>query len=766
MKIKSYLLVVVAFALAMSLLNLVSGPALVAEATAYGPSEVLTGSGDTDGDGINDDEDNCPDVYNPSQTDSDGDGIGDACEGGDLTCVTIQRGTFGDVADGYIWEASPGTSGNGSYLYTGIVGGGEKRSLLRFGLNVLPEDAIVQSSTFGIREMSSGSGETVTIYRITEPWVEGEPTWNNFADNYDDTVVWGTFVAEGYSFLTTDVTELTSGWVGGTEPNYGLLLMNLNDPPASDAYASSDISYVYKRPWLEVCYVINDLPMANDDTAVTDEDTSVAIDVTVNDTDVYGGIDPTTVSIVSDPAHGSVSVDLVSGDVTYTPSADYNGADSFTYTVNDTYGATSNVATVTVTVNPVNDPPVANDDTASTPEDTPVDIDVLNNDTDPEGDDPIVTLGSNPPHGSAAVNPDGTVEYTPDLDYCGADFFTYTISDGNGGTDTATVNVTVTCVNDLPVANDDTASTPEDTPVDINVLANDTDVDGTIDPTTVSTVSGPAHGSVSVDSISGEVTYTPNTGYDGTDSFTYTVQDDDGATSNVATVTVTVNPVNDPPVANDDTASTPEDTPVDIDVLNNDTDPEGDDLTVTFVSNPPHGSAAINPDGTVKYTPDPNYCGADSFTYTISDGNGGTDTATVNVTVICVNDLPVANDDTAETPEDTPVDIDVLANDTDVDGTIDPTTVSIVSSPTNGSVSVDPVSGEVTYTPNTGYNGDDSFTYTVKDNEGATSNVATVAVTVIAGPEPAPSDYTFYLPLLMHHPVNDPEEWWPASLRR
>jgi uncharacterized repeat protein (TIGR02543 family) len=366
------------------------------------------------------------------------------------TCVTIQRGTLGDVADGYIWEARP-TGGNftSSDFRSGFWSSGETRALIRFDLGVLPEDAVVQSAVLGLEQRSPGTGETVYIHRITEEWTEGGPTWDNFAGNYD-AFAWASFGSVG-GLITVDVTGLASAWVGGTESNYGMMLIN-SPTSAVDRYISSDYSRLDMRPWLEVCYVIgvNTPPVANDDTATTDEDTPVVIDVTANDTDVDGTIDPTTVSIVSGPANGSASVDPVSGDVTYTPDADYNGSDGFTYTVDDDDGATSNVATVTVTVNDVNDPPVANDDTAAT--------------------------------------------------------------------------------------------TNEDTPVVIDVTANDTDVDGTIDPTTVSIVSGPANGSASVDPVSGDVTYTPDAGYSGSDSFTYTVDDDDGATSNVATVTVNVVP--------------------------------------------------------------------------------------------------------------------------------------------------------------------------------------------------------------------------------
>ena len=291
--------------------------------------------------------------------------------------------------------------------------------------------------------------------------------------------------------------------------------------------------------------------------------------------------------------------------------------------------------------------------------------------------------------------------------------------------------------NGPPVAEDDSFSTAEDTVVVIDVLANDTDLDGTIDPTSVAIVSDPTNGSLSVDAVTGLVTYTPNANYNGQDSFTYKVADNDGLISDAATVSLTVNAVNDGPVAEDDSFSTAEDTVVVIDVLANDTDLDGtiDPTSVAIVSDPTNGSLSVDAvTGLVTYTPNANYNGQDSFTYKVADNDGLiSDAATVSLTVNAVNavnDGPVAEDDSFSTAEDTVVVIDVLANDTDLDGTIDPTSVAIVSDPTNGSLSVDAVTGLVTYTPNANYNGQDSFTYKVADNDGLISDAATVSLTV------------------------------------
>jgi large repetitive protein len=458
---------------------------------------------------------------------------------------------------------------------------------------------------------------------------------------------------------------------------------------------------------------VNDAPVAVNDTVSTAEDTPVTINVKGNDTDVDG--DTLTVQSVTQGAKGTVSI--VSGQVLYTPNANYNGTDSFTYVISDGNGGTS-TATVNVTITPVNDAPVAMNDIATTAEDTPVTISVLSNDTDVENDTLTITAKTNGANGTVAIV-GNQLKYTPNANYNGTDSFTYIISDGNGGTSTATVNVTVTPVNDAPIAVNDTVSTAEDTPITINVKGNDTDVDGDI--LTVQSVTQGAKGTVSI--VSGQVLYTPNANYNGTDSFTYTISDGNGGTS-TATVNVTITPVNDAPVAINDTVTTAEDTPITINVKGNDTDVDGDTLTVQSVTQGTKGTVSIV-SGQVLYTPNANYNGTDSFTYVISDGNGGTSTATVNVTVTPVNDAPIAVNDTATTAEDTPITINVKGNDTDVDG--DTLTVQSVTQGAKGTVSI--VSGQVLYTPNANYNGTDSFTYVISDGNGGTST-ATVNVTI------------------------------------
>jgi hypothetical protein len=291
------------------------------------------------------------------------------------------------------------------------------------------------------------------------------------------------------------------------------------------------------------------------------------------------------------------------------------------------------VATVSVTITSVNDAPVAVDDSATTAEDTPIVLNLVANDTDVDSTTLAVVSLTAPLHGSAVVNADGTVTYTPFANFFGTDGFDYTLSDGHGGQDVGSVSVSITAVNDPPQAVDDTAELAEDGSVLIDVRANDSDPDG--DALKLTAVSAPVHGTAVIDG--GAVRYTPVANFSGRDSFTYTVGDADESRS--ASVTIDVRPVDDLPVARDDLATTDEDQPVLIAVLANDSDADGVGLTIDSLTAAAHGTVAIAGDS-VRYTPAANYHGADGFSYTLRDGKGRTAAASVAVSIAPVNDAP------------------------------------------------------------------------------------------------------------------------------
>ncbi|HGS5633735.1 TPA: tandem-95 repeat protein, partial [Vibrio parahaemolyticus] len=592
--------------------------------------------------------------------------------------------------------------------------------------------------------------------------------------------------SNGYFVLVGNDVKLTQAGVDAVnndELNLKDLTISASVSDGVNPTASDSDSLIVNR--------VNDAPTVEN--AIADQVLSEDFDAyTIDLNEVFKDTDSSLEFSVS--GNNSIQISIVSGVATITPTADWNGKETITFTAKDPSGESVS-QTVNFTVTPVAD---IEADKTTVVEDTPTIIKVLGNDTF-EDDGKVVSLDTNngPANGTVSVNPDGSVTYTPNDNYVGKDTFTYIVTSG-GVSESATVEVNVTPVNDAPVAKGDIATTQEDTAVTIDVLPNDTDIDG--DTLRIDSASVPSdQGTVEI--VDGKLVFTPAENFNGNAEITYTVTD--GSLTDQATVKVTVNAVNDTPVVESnladqtlaedfttytidlntafsdvdnvdgeltfsvsgnsnvlvliengiatisptadwngsetltftatdpsgesvsqtvdftvapvvdieaDSADVVEDTPTIINVLGNDTF-EGKDKVVSLdaENGPKNGTVIVNNDGTVTYTPDDNYVGKDTFTYVVTSG-GVSESTTVTVNVTPVNYAPVAKDDIATTQEDTAVTIDVLPNDTDVDG--DKLSIQSASVPeTQGTVEI--VDGKLVFTPAKNYHGDAEITYTV-----------------------------------------------------
>ncbi|EMR01517.1 Ig-like domain-containing protein [Cesiribacter andamanensis] len=444
---------------------------------------------------------------------------------------------------------------------------------------------------------------------------------------------------------------------------------------------------------------VNDAPQAANQLLSTPEDQ--ALSLLLSATDVDG--DALSYTLLTAPAHGTLSGTAPA--LIYTPDPDYVGTDAFTFAVSDGV-LTSPAATVSISILPINDAPQALTQSLGTAEDTPLSITLSG--VDPEGDALSYTITSPSAHGSLSGTAPNLV-YTPDADYHGTDAFSFTVSDGELSASPATIAITISPVNDAPLAQAQALTGQEDTPISITLSG--TDVDG--DALSYSLITGPAHGSLS--GTAPNLTYTPTANYTGGDAFTFAISD--GLLSTSAIISITILPINDAPLALSQSLSTPEDTPLSITLSGSDA--EGDALSYTITSGPLHGTYS---DGI--YTPEANYHGTDSFSFLASDGELSSAPATITITIVPVNDAPIANAQSLSTQEDEP--LSMLLSGSDVDG--DALTYSLISSPAFGSLSG--TAPALIYTPAPDFTGSDSFSFQVQDGSG-TSGIATISLTVL-----------------------------------
>ena len=489
-----------------------------------------------------------------------------------------------------------------------------------------------------------------------------------------------------------------------------------------------------------------------------------------------------TLTIVTPPSHGALSG---SGPTwTYTPTANFNGEDTIVVRAEDVHGSAT--ASVTIHVTAVDDAPVAHADSLAAIFGSPLTIaasTLLANDTDIDNTALTVSAVTAGTHGTVALS--GTsVVFTPEVGFNGTATFEYTASDG-AMTSHATVTVTIG-PDTAPVAVDDAMSTNEDVLLTIAssaLVGNDTDAEN--QTLTIVSVNSGVNGVVA---LSGnQVLFNPDANYHGPASFNYVISD--GYLTDTGTVTVTVTSINDVPVAVADTATTTEDVPLTLlpaDLLANDTDGDNDPLTLTAVTATANTNGSVvldvpfsgllcvgSPCGPIIiYTPTANFAGTADFTYTVSDGQGGTATGTVTVTVTAVDDSPVAvNDSATVTEDDTATAITVLNNDTDVDA--GPISIASTSQPIHGTVVITGGGTGLTYAPNLNYcnqstppaltrlanalsralggasgganipSGPDTFTYTLSPG----GSTATVSVTVTCADDaPVARDDTAMVP--------------------
>ncbi len=543
-------------------------------------------------------------------------------------------------APNYVWRvADLAPSAGGVITITGVLG----TPLAAGSFTNTAHIAIVAGEAITVNNSNAMS---ITVQNVAP--VADDDNFGVTEDSSDNTLD----VLDGDSDANDDILTISAVGTpdsGGTAVNGGTIITYT---PLADfdgdevfTYTVGDGNGGYDTATVTVTVSnVNDAPVATDNIYVTPEDTPVSGNVLTDDTGdgVDSDVDGDTLTAALDDDVAMGTLDLAGdGSFIYTPTLGYNGVVTFSYHARDIV-SDSNVALVTITVSA--DVPTANDDGYSTDEDVTLSMPapgVLVNDTDPNSDTLTATLVSAPMSGTLALNADGSFSYTPTLNYNGDDSFTYRVTDGTYNSNPATVAITVTAVNDEPVADDDTFSVGEDS-IDnpLDVLDGDTDAEG--DTLTIAVVSTPDSGGIAVNGGT-VITYTPLADLTGVETFTYVIGDGNGG-FDVATVTVTVNAVNDAPVADDDTFTVDEESIGNpLDVLDGDTDVDGDTLTISAIGTPNSGGTAINGNTVVTYTPQAGFAGDEVFTYTVGDGNGSYDTATVTVTVSNVNDPPVAD---------------------------------------------------------------------------------------------------------------------------
>ncbi|MBI1319233.1 MAG: tandem-95 repeat protein [Candidatus Hydrogenedens sp.] len=488
-------------------------------------------------------------------------------------------------------------------------------------------------------------------------------------------------------------------------------------------------------------------PLASHAEVAVDEDNAISFELRVAELDG----DTVNLTIDTAPAHGEASiVRRTPGggfQLRYVPVENFNGADRFEALVADPDGNES-AATVDIDVRPVNDAPESSDASAETAEDAAVAVMLHGSDID--GDTLTFEIIDAPGSGtlSAPVNSgadSARVNYTPDANFNGIDTFTFRVSDGQTASGLSTAEITVTPVNDPPVAQNAIMTVQEDRPGTVTVTATDIDNAGV----TFSELTAPEHGQLTITANGAKtasVRYTPEADYFGPDSAVLLATDDSGGTD-TATLTINVVEVNDVPVAIAKLVTTDEDTAVEI--MLEALQPEAGELVFTADTTGTAGSLSsilqISSDvARLVYTPAKDFEGTDTFTFRATDATGASGTATVEVTVVPVPDPVVAADDTITIPEDAASVLELFTNDYNPD---EGDRLALVSfdAPTRGIA--EPVADRgLRYTPFPDFNGSETLKYTVRDRDGFTSTASVLVTVAPAKDNPVAIQDVFYVP--------------------
>jgi hypothetical protein len=449
-------------------------------------------------------------------------------------------------------------------------------------------------------------------------------------------------IAEGQTYqLKLQVDKVTVGtvyrfkmWADGTAEPDAWLTYNAPDDalePVSGSIAllAHEAAVAFGNVVIRNLDDPSDPPRTTDDSYNIDEDNALVVssDVGVLANDIDGQFpDDLTAALTTVPSNGTLTQFSADGSFRYVPDLDFSGTDTFVYRAIDGQSGAEATATVTLTINPVNDAPVASDDNYVTPPDTQLTVNniegLLANDNDVDQDAIDAVLVDNVTSGSLTLNTDGSFAYNPNPGFTGTDQFTYRATDGTLNSNLATV---ILSVQFPPTANDDTYQTDEDAPLSIaaqGVLGNDVD---SLEPSDLIArlITGPANGTLTNFDGDGGFTYVPDADFNGIDSFVYAAEDAVTGAWDRATVTLSVNGVNDAPAAVDDSYTTSTGVTLSIDssggVLANDGDVDQDTLEAVLVDNVTNGSLSLNADGSFQYTPNSGFAGTDSFTYRASD---------------------------------------------------------------------------------------------------------------------------------------------------